>query len=287
MDEQVDFSDIERAKSVLQPFMAAHVSEYRDKVGDSPEESEAFGDMCFGEEDYVGALAHMQRAVEQGGVSVSIYMKLGAASEACNEDEEALAAYKMAFDMGGGFEPAIASGQMARALGHRQEAEKWFLQASAIAPTKSYPHSLLAGFYREEGKRAQAAEQAKLAAELSESSWDDWIDAAELAIDAGHSANGEAFARKALELQPTERWGMVLVSAAQWQAGNTEGAVRSARLATELGDNPEIIHGLLAWMFEVLGHTEESEQEAKKQGTLDRYDQEGLRRLIDRFAQTQ
>ncbi len=287
MDEPVDLSDIERAKSVLQPFMAVHVSEYRDKVGDSPEESEALADLCFGEEDYVGALAHMKRAIEQGGESVSIFMKLGAASESCNEDEPALDAYKKAFELGGGFEAAAASGQMARALGFRQEAEKWFLQASSIAPSKAYPHSLLASFYREEGKRAQAAEQARLAAELNEDSWDDWVDASELAIDAGLAEEGEAFARKALELKPTDRWGMVLVSAAQWQAGNTEGAVRSARLATELGDSPEVIHGLLAWMFEVLGHLEESELEAKKQGTLDRYDQEGLRRLIDRFAQTQ
>lgn len=285
MDEQVDLSDIERAQSVLQPFMAVHVSEYRDKVGDSPEESEAFGDMCFGEEDYVGALAHMKKAVEQGGATVSIFMKLGAASESCNEDEPALEAYKKAFELGGGFESAIASGQMARALGLRQEAESWFKQAAALAPNKAYPHSLLASFYREEGRRAQAAEEAKIAAELTEDSWDDWIDAAELAIDAGLPENGEAFARKALELKPTDRWGMVLVSAAQWQAGNTQAAVRSARLATELGDNPEVIHGLLAWMFEILGHAEESEQELKKQGTLDRYDQESLKRLIDRFVQ--
>ncbi len=283
MDEPVDFSDIERAKSVLQPFMAAVVSEYREKEGDSPEESEFFGDMCFGEEDFVGALKHFRQAVEQGGDSSILLMKLGGAAEACNEDDAALDAYEAAFDRQAGLEAAIASGQMARALGQRQKAEGWYLKASELAPNKAFPHSLLASFYREEGRRTKAAEEALAAAEMSEDSWDDWVDAAELCLDASLYEKAEAAARKALEIRPTERWGMVLASAAQWKNGATAAALRSARLATELGDHPEVVHGLLAWMHEEMGHADEAQQEKMKQGALDRYDSEGLERLKKRF----
>jgi len=285
MDESVDFSDIERAKSVLQPFMAEHVSEYRDKEGDSAEESEAYGDLCFGEEDYVGALKHFRKAVEQGGDSAELLMKLGGASESCSDDESALVAYEAAFERQPGIESAIASGQMARALGLRQTAESWFLKATELAPAKAFPHSLLASFYREEGRRTRAAEEAHKAAEISEDSWDDWIDASELALDAGLYEQAEASARKALELRPTERWGMVLASAAQWRSGATAAALRSARLATELGDHPEVVHGLLAWMHEQMGHSDEARQELMKQGALDRYDTEGLERLKKRFQE--
>lgn len=284
MEDQVDFSDIERAKSVLQPFMAAVVSEYREKEGDTAEESENFGDMCFGEEDYPGALKQFRRAVEQGGDSQALLMKLGGSAESCNEDEEALDAYEAAFEKAGGFEPAIAAGQMARALGHRQRAEAWFIKASEIAPEKAFPHSLLASFYREEGRRTKAAEESLKAAEMNEDSWDDWIDAAEMALDASRFDQADLCARKALELKPTERWGMVLVSASQWKGGSQEGALRSARLATELGDSPQIVHGLLAWMHEQLNHKDEAEQETMKMGVLDRFDSESLARLIRRFS---
>lgn len=285
MDEPVDFSDIERAKSVLQPFMAEHISEYRDKEGETSEESQAFGMMCFGEEDYVGALKHFRKAVEQGGDSAELFMMLGGASESCSDDEAALAAYESAYERQAGIESAIASGQMARALGLRQKAEGWFLKASELAPDKSFPHSLLANFYREEGRRTKAAAEALKAAEMNEDSWDDWIDAAELALDAGLHEQAEDAARKALEIKPTERWGMVLAAAAQWRSGGSAAALRSARLATELGDNPEVVHGLLAWMHKEMGHTEEAQQELMKQGALDRYDSEGLERLKKRFQE--
>lgn len=282
-----ELPDIQNIRSLVDQVTGEKVSVHRDADGRSFPESEHLGDLCFADEDFRGALAHYQRAQEQGGDSAELLFKLGTALDATDAQDEALESFTTSFEKSPEFETAMAAAAAAKSLGQRRLAEEWFNRAIAVQPQSAFAWHKLALFQREGGRRKEALKTALRAAQIAESAEADapyyWHSAGDLALDAEDYAEAETCLRKALEGSPTDHETMILLGIALWRQGKGEESLRSLRLAMELEPEPRLVPGLVSVALRVKGLDDDAEAEEKKIDRLGRYDKEQLARLRSRM----
>lgn len=252
------------------------------RIGRTAEESQQLGGIALNSGDYQAAIDHFKRAVQQDRESEEAAINLAAAFDTADQAPEAYRQYQKALANGPTKEALLGLSDMLRRFGHNQEAIEKLRESIELEPKNSHLRYKLAEHLRNRGYPKAAAEaiQAAIALAADNAFLHYWH--GDLLIDLGRYEEALDAFKAAVELAPAEDYYYELTAIAFWGAGKQQEAVRAIRLASDLDSENPLYYGLLATFLAQMGLPEEAKQEQERAKTMDDYDRDKLKTLLER-----
>lgn len=257
------------------------VSVYRDKEGNSQEQSQDYGRRCMAEGDYEGAIIQFRRALGQAeGDKHEALLELGAAYESAGMSPQAYEQYKKAVKIRESGELLRGLGNLLQSYGKSHDALDQLRRAIEIEPGNAYNHFKLAEQLRKMGypKMALDAISGALSFASEDAFYHFWH--GDLLLELKRFDEAVLAFAAAAELSPGDDRLFQLSGVALWGAGKRPEAIRAVRLASDLNAEDRVNYALLEAFYRATGQDLEASQEQKRVGEMDRFDQERLERLV-------
>lgn len=257
------------------------ISPARDKVGRDAADSEQLGKTCMTDGDFEGAIAHFQRAVEQGGTELPEgLLNLGAAYEAADMAPAAFRQYGKALRSQSSGELHVGLGAIYKRYGKVHDAIAEMERAVQMEPGNAFYAFKLAETLRDNGFRTDALAAAHLAvaAKPDDAFYHYWM--GDLLLEMHQYAEAAAAFHAALEFQPGDDHVLLLTALALWGQGKRPEAIRAIRLAGDLDSEKPIYAGVLERFLQADGLVEEARLEQKRSAKMDDYDRDLIERLL-------
>ncbi|MBX3097041.1 MAG: tetratricopeptide repeat protein [Fimbriimonadaceae bacterium] len=277
MNEE-QFQDIVELFDLPGARTEAGASEYRDLVGSTEQESKNYGHLCMKDSDYVGAISHFQRAIEQGGDTDENVSNLGAAYEASGQTSEAYQEFLRARSIKSSGELDIALASLLKQDGRAREGLAELEAAIEREPDSAYLQFRRADLLRSMGHRkvALTAVLGAIALAPEDPFYHEW--AGELAVEAGLFEQALVSLQAAIEISPGEAKTLGLAAVAFFGVGKETEAVRAARLGSDL-EPDNLVLAYLRHRIETAVNAEPREP-GSKTPELEAYDQDRYNRMV-------
>ncbi len=275
---------LERAQEVyhlLGLSRAGVVSEHRGHEGKDSEQSQEFGRACMMDGDFVGAVRHFRRAIEQAEDNEpEILADLAGALAASDQAPEALRWLGRARRLRSTAESRLAFSAIYKFEGRSSKAADELREAIQDDPKNAFLHLKLAETLRGAGRRKDALEPAQQARILDpeDAHAHQWT--GDLLMELGEFEQAESAFRSSLEMSPTDHRVLQMMAVAQWGQRKHSEAFKSLRVAISISDDEPAYGHLLALFLESQGHTDDAQEERRKAGEMERFDRDLLARMV-------
>lgn len=281
MSQTPDFKAVAELFDLPGALTAGAVSESRNKVGRTAKESIEYGLLCLNDADAEGAIAHFQKALEQGGEGAEVMAHLGAAYEASGLTSQAQRQYERALEMSrsGALEDALAA--ILRQEGRTREALEHLREAATLEPFNAYHRFRIAETLRGMGYRKMALQAVMEAIAIApdDAMYRFW--AGELASEMEDWPTAAEYLQAALELSPGDSALFEQAAIALWGIGKREEALRAAQLGGDIDAESTRLQALRRTFERELG-----KEVLGKPPKLEEYDREMLSRWLGRLGLT-
>lgn len=257
---------------------AAPESPARKKEGRTAEESRAHGQEAMADEDYVAAIEHFKKAVEQGGETAQ--EDLGAAYESSDMFPQAFYQYEKAKKSKKSGELFLGLSALYKRYGKVEEAVREMEEAIKAEPKNAYLHFKLAETLRTMGYRKSAREaiQGAIASDPDDHFYHYWL--GDLLIEMGEFEESGKAIQAAIELSPGDEHLFQLAAISLWGQGKKKEAIRATRLSSDL-DADNILHTLILHKFLLeTDQLEEAKLEEEKVNQAEEYDRDLANRML-------
>jgi tetratricopeptide (TPR) repeat protein len=256
-------------------------SPLRTRKGSTAAESQELGRLCLNEGDYAGAVDHFKRAIDQEpDHDGTAHIALGAAYELSNEEEAALDAYQEAVRLDNSVDAQIGLADLLVRQGNREAGLQHYYEAVELDPDNAFAHHKLAEALKERGRIAEAIQQATYAVEKAPEDAFYHLAAAELFYSRSLFEEALVRFRSAMELSPGDDYIYLRASMALWAHGHRAEAMQALKYACDLDPSSGLYPALMATLADRLLLTDVAAEYRERAGELDRYDREGLQRVL-------
>lgn len=256
-------------------------SPLRQREGVDADDSKELGRMCLNEGDYEAAIAHYQRAIEQGpDEDGAAHIGLAAALELSEESEAALEAYREAARLDNTADAQIGIAEILRREGNTDASLQHLYEAVEIEPDNAFALHKLSEALMAKGRGEEAMQIALAAIVKAPETAYYHLSAAELMFKRRMYDEALISYRAALELSPGDDFIYLRTAMALWANGHRSEAMQSLKFACDLDPDNGMYAELMAVFADRLLLPDVASEYRDRSGSLDDYDADALRRVL-------